>query len=146
MQGDIGFAMAYIDGDWSSPDLAALIEFAAVNDPTFVKAIGGSTPFRLLNWLAHRLRSNTRAGWRRNVQAHYDLGNDFYRLWLDAKMIYSSAIYEPPQATLEEAQERKLQRIVDCLRLGEGESVLELGCGWGALAAARIADERLART
>jgi cyclopropane-fatty-acyl-phospholipid synthase len=138
LQGDIGFAMSYVDGDWSSPDLAALIEFAALNDSKFLTALAGAAPFRLFNWLAHRMRSNTRAGSRRNIRAHYDLGNDFYRLWLDAKMIYSSAIYETPQATLEDAQERKLQRIVDCLQLSGGENVLELGCGWGALAA-RIA-------
>jgi cyclopropane-fatty-acyl-phospholipid synthase len=88
----------------------------------------------LYNWLAHRLKSNTRVGSRRNIMAHYDLGNEFYRSWLDAKMIYSSAIYKTTQETLEEAQERKLQRIADRLELNGGENVLELGCGWGALA------------
>jgi cyclopropane-fatty-acyl-phospholipid synthase len=134
MHGDVGFAMSYVAGDWSSVDLAALIELAAVNDRGFMKAIGGSAPSRLVNWLAYRLRPNTRAGSRRNIEAHYDLGNDFYRQWLDAKMIYSSAIYEKPQATLEDAQEAKLQRVVDRLDLRAGDSVLELGCGWGALA------------
>jgi cyclopropane-fatty-acyl-phospholipid synthase len=134
LKGDLGFAMAYVDGDWSSPDLAALIELAAVNDSKFVRAVGGVSPFHLFNWLAHRLKSNTRAGSRRNIMAHYDLGNDFYRLWLDAKMIYSSAIYDTPQTTLETAQERKLRRIAELLQLNVGNTVLELGCGWGALA------------
>jgi cyclopropane-fatty-acyl-phospholipid synthase len=133
MKGDVGFAMAYVDGDWSSPDLAALIELAAVNAAKSLETMGGFAPYRLFNRLAHRLKSNTRAGSRRNIMAHYDLGNDFYRLWLDAKMIYSSAIYETPQATLEAAQERKLQRILERLQLTDDDKVLELGCGWGAL-------------
>jgi cyclopropane-fatty-acyl-phospholipid synthase len=140
VQGDIGFALSYVDGDWSTPDLAALIELAAVNNKRRFKALMGLAPFRVFSWLAHKARSNTSAGSRRNIKAHYDLGNDFYRLWLDDKMIYSSAIYEAPQATLEEAQERKLQRIVDRLQLRQGDGVLELGCGWGALAA-RVAAE-----
>jgi cyclopropane-fatty-acyl-phospholipid synthase len=133
LKGDVGFAMAYVDGDWSSPDLVALLELAAVNAAKQLKAISGLAPYRLLNRLSHRLKSNTRAGSRRNIMAHYDLGNDFYRLWLDDKMIYSSAIYETPQTTLEAAQERKLQRIVERLQLSAEDKVLELGCGWGAL-------------
>jgi cyclopropane-fatty-acyl-phospholipid synthase len=135
LEGDIGFALSYVDGDWSTPDLAALIQLAAVNNKRRFKALMGLAPFRLFFWLAHKARSNTRAGSRRNIKAHYDLGNDFYRLWLDDNMIYSSALYETPQATLEEAQERKLQCIVERLRLRQGDGVLELGCGWGALAA-----------
>jgi cyclopropane-fatty-acyl-phospholipid synthase len=133
--GDVGLATAYLDGDWSSPDLTAVFELAAVNGAGFMIAIEGSIPFRVFNWLAHRARPNTRRGSRRNIEAHYDLGNAFYRLWLDPKMIYSSAIFESPNATLEEAQETKLQRIVDRLQIGGEDSVLEIGCGWGGLAA-----------
>jgi cyclopropane-fatty-acyl-phospholipid synthase len=132
--------MAYVHGDWSSPDLPALIELAAHNDFRFLNAIGGLAPSRFVNWLSHFSRRNTQPGSRRNIEAHYDLGNDFYRLWLDAGMIYSSAIYDRQGATLEEAQEAKLARVVDRLGVRPGENVLELGCGWGALAA-RIAGD-----
>jgi cyclopropane-fatty-acyl-phospholipid synthase len=138
LQGDIGFAESYVDGDWSSADLTALIELGAANSQRFSNAISGSPPYRLFNGLVHRLRANTPAGARRNVYAHYDLGNEFYRLWLDARMVYSSAIFSEPHATLEEAQETKLARVVDRLGVETGARVLELGCGWGALAA-RIA-------
>jgi cyclopropane-fatty-acyl-phospholipid synthase len=135
IEGDVGFASSYIDGDWTSSDLTSLIELAAANSRSFLKSISGSAPYRIFNWLAHRRRANSSTGARRNIEAHYDLGNDFYRLWLDAQMVYSSAIYEGPQATLEDSQETKLERIVDRLGVEAGARVLELGCGWGALAA-----------
>ena len=139
-----GVAKAYFDNDWSSADLTALFELAALNGARFMDAIEGSAPFRLFNWLAHRAKANTRRGSRRNIEAHYDLGNEFYRLWLDAKMIYSSAIFGSTSATLEQAQEAKLQRIVDRLQLAGGDSVLEIGCGWGGLATT-IAQDSAAR-
>ncbi|WP_158812621.1 cyclopropane-fatty-acyl-phospholipid synthase family protein [Methylocapsa sp. S129] len=132
--GDVGVATAYFDNDWSSVDLTALFELAALNGARFMDALEGSAPFRVFNWLAHRAKANTRRGSRRNIEAHYDLGNEFYRLWLDAKMIYSSAIFGSANATLEQAQDAKLQRIVDRLQLAGGDSVLEIGCGWGGLA------------
>jgi cyclopropane-fatty-acyl-phospholipid synthase len=132
--GDVGVATAYFDDDWSSADLTALFELAALNGVRFMDALQGSAPFRVLNWVAHRAKANTRSGSRRNIEAHYDLGNEFYRLWLDAKMIYSSAIFGTASATLEQAQETKLQRIVDRLQLAGENSVLEIGCGWGGLA------------
>jgi cyclopropane-fatty-acyl-phospholipid synthase len=144
LSGDVGLASAYFDDDWSSSDLTALFEFAAVNGAHFMDAIEGSAPFRLFNWLAHRAKANTRRGSRRNIEAHYDLGNEFYRLWLDAKMIYSSAIFRSNGATLEQAQEAKLQRVVESLQLGGGDSVLEIGCGWGGLAT-KIAKDGAAR-
>jgi cyclopropane-fatty-acyl-phospholipid synthase len=134
IEGDVGFAESYIDGDWSSSDLTALIELAAANSRRFLKSIAGLAPYRALNWLAHRRRANSAAGSRRNIGAHYDLGNDFYRLWLDPQMIYSSAIYRAPDVTLEDAQDAKLQLIVDRLDVAAGARVLEVGCGWGALA------------
>jgi cyclopropane-fatty-acyl-phospholipid synthase len=142
--GDVGVATAYFENDWSTSDLTALFELAALNGQRFMDALGGSAPFRAFNWLAHRAKANTKRGSRRNIEAHYDLGNEFYRLWLDAKMIYSSAIFAPANATLEQAQEAKLQRIVDRLQLAGGDSVLEIGCGWGGLAAT-IAQNSAAR-
>lgn len=139
LDGDIGLAEGYRDGDLDTPDLAALIELGARNDATLRKLVSGAWPARLLNRLRHVLNANTRRGSRRNITAHYDLGNEFYGHWLDASMMYSSALYEVPTETLEAAQQRRLDRIIAMLDLSGGEHVLEIGCGWGALA------ERLAR-
>lgn len=137
--GDVGLAEAYRDGDLETPDLTALIELCARNDATLRPLTSGAWPARLFNRARHLLRANTRTGSRRNIMAHYDLGNVFYGRWLDADMTYSSALYATETDTLEAAQERKLDRIVAMLGLSGGEHVLEIGCGWGALA------ERLAR-
>lgn len=138
-RGEVGFAEAYMAGEWTTPDLTALIELAATNVAKLEDALGGVLPVRIFRRLKHLLRSNTKVGSRRNIAFHYDLGNDFYRLWLDPSLTYSSALYHSPDATLEAAQEAKLHRIVDLLDLGSGgKRVLEIGCGWGALAA-RIA-------
>ena len=137
--GDIGFARAYIDGDWSSPDLAALIALVAENIAAFEAVMEGIGPIRIATRLRHLLRSNSRSGSRRNIAFHYDLGNDFYSLWLDESMTYSAACALPPGTTLEAAQQAKLARIVELLAVGPGDRVLEIGCGWGALAA-RIAE------
>ncbi len=134
--GDLGFARAYIDGDWSTPDLAALLELGARNGSGFMDRMNGSRLFRAVNWLSHLRRENTRSGSRRNIEFHYDLGNAFYRLWLDPSMLYSSAIYARPGASLEEAQQEKLRQILEMLDIAPGQSALEIGCGWGALAAA----------
>ena len=136
LSGDVAFAEAFIRGEWTTPDLAAAIEVAAVNGDAFMRAVEGSAPARFANWLMHRLRANSRAGSRRNIAAHYDLGNDFYRLWLDPQMFYSSGIYRSADETLESAQENKINRILDLLDARNGQSVLEIGCGWGGLAAA----------
>ncbi len=134
LQGDLGFAEAYIDGEWSSPDLVTLLEVAARNIDRINRKLSGLFPVRLLNRLQHLLRANSRSGSRKNIAFHYDLGNAFYQCWLDPGMTYSSALYEKPDQTLEKAQERKLARIVDLLNLGGDERILEIGCGWGALA------------
>lgn len=138
--GDIAFAEAYMDGDWSSPDLPALLELAAVNMSEIEHAIAGLRLPRLFNRARHLLRANSRRGSRRNIAYHYDLGNDFYRLWLDQSMTYSSALYRADNETLEEAQENKLDRIAELLASPPDAEILEIGCGWGALAT------RLAKT
>ncbi len=135
-QGDIGLATGYFDGDWVSDDVEALIELGARNGSSMMDALSGTLPFRFLNWLTHCGNANTRAGSRRNIMAHYDLGNEFYRHWLDRRMVYSSAIYRRKDLTLEEAQGEKLARIVEKLEISQGATVLEIGSGWGGLAAA----------
>ncbi len=139
--GDIGFAEAYMDGDWSSPDLTALIELAARNHATMMPSLDGSRLARLLNRLLHLRRGNTKRGSRRNIPAHYDLGNAFYAAWLDPGMTYSSGLYEDAEMTLEQAQIAKQNLVMDALALTGGERVLEIGCGWGGLAG-RLASER----
>jgi cyclopropane-fatty-acyl-phospholipid synthase len=132
--GDVGFAEGYLDGDWSTSDLSALLELAVVNNDTLESKVEGTTLMRLLDRTQHLLRANTRRGSRRNIQEHYDLGNDFYREWLDPSMTYSAGIYERPNDPLEEAQLRKYQRIGTCLQPKPGDRILEIGCGWGGLA------------
>lgn len=136
--GDIGFAEAYLDQDWSSPDPVALLELAARNLSCIPGATGGPLPVRLWHRLRHRARRNTRAGSRRNIMAHYDLGNDFYARWLDAGMSYSSGLYADPSvdpvAELDAAQAEKQARVLAWLDLQPGQQVLEIGCGWGGLA------------
>jgi cyclopropane-fatty-acyl-phospholipid synthase len=133
-QGDIAFARSYMDGDWDSPDLPALIELAGRNLPTLNAAIEPNGFRRFRNRLLHRLNANTRRGSRRNIERHYDLGNDFYRLWLDEGMSYSSALFTSTGQSLEEAQAAKQDRAIALLRAAGGQSVLEIGCGWGGLA------------
>jgi len=139
--GDVGFSEAYMDGDWSTPDLATLIELAALNERALSEVTAGRWFKRFLHRMKHLLRANTKSGSRRNIEAHYDLGNDFYKLWLDPSMTYSSALYATPKQSLEDAQDNKLARIMDLLALKGDERVLEIGCGWGRLAE-RLTTER----
>ncbi|MDC7788599.1 cyclopropane-fatty-acyl-phospholipid synthase [Rhodoplanes sp. TEM] len=134
-RGDLGFAESYMDGDWSTPDLPALLTLFSENDTGLADVYAGLRTERLVDRLRHRKRANTKRGSRRNIAAHYDLGNAFYAAWLDRSMTYSSAIYTAGTQSLEDAQREKLDRIVALLGLAGGEHVLEIGCGWGALAA-----------
>lgn len=138
--GDIGFAESYIAGDWQTDDLAALLQLFIRNRDALETAIYGSWWGGLLYRLRHLFNRNSKAGSRRNIHAHYDIGNTFYRLWLDPSMTYSSALFSEPSMTLQQAQHAKYARILDELQLPAGASVLEIGCGWGGfaeLAAAR---------
>lgn len=132
--GDIAFAEAYGDGDWSSPDLAKVVELAAVNGPDFEGRLTGTPLARLLNRLLHLRRPNSRSGSARNIIAHYDLGNDFFSAWLDPGMSYSSGLYDTGSTTLDDAQRAKQDRAIALLDLRGGENLLEIGIGWGGLA------------
>ena len=133
-KGDIGFAEAWMDGDWQTPDLPALLTLLARNRDTLQRAIHGKAWRLIGHRLTHLLRANTRAGSQRNIQAHYDLGNDFYRLWLDPGMTYSSALGLRAGETLDAAQRRKYRNILDTLDVRPGQVILEIGCGWGGFA------------
>lgn len=130
---DIGFAESFLAGDWSTPDLPALLRFLSSN----ANMVGTSGSFRLppaLRRIRHGMNRNTHRGSRRNIAAHYDLGNAFYAQWLDPGMMYSSGLYCAKHSTLPDAQEAKLARVAELLDLTGGERVLEIGCGWGGLA------------
>jgi cyclopropane-fatty-acyl-phospholipid synthase len=133
-KGDLGFAESYMEGDWSTPDLTAFLELAAVNVESLDADIMGSGLVRALRKLKHARASNTKRGSRRNIASHYDLGNEFYTRWLDTGMTYSSALYTEPGQSLEAAQTAKQDLVLDRLALTGGERVLEIGCGWGGLA------------
>src|SRR5262249_31760603 len=130
---DIGFAQSYMSGDWSSPDLFALLNLACRN-ACLQQRMRTTRPPHLLLKLRHALNRNTRRGSRRNIVAHYDLGNAFYEQWLDRAMNYSSALFSSSVQTLEEAQHAKLDRVIELMNLSSGDGVLEIGCGWGGLA------------
>ena len=131
--GDLGFAEGYLAGEWSTPNIHSFLS-AAGRRSTDTASFEGPKPLQPLTKLRHALNRNTRRGSRRNIAAHYDLGNDFYGLWLDTSMSYSSAIFSSRDQTLEDAQLEKLDRVIDSLGLRGGEKVLEIGCGWGGLA------------
>jgi cyclopropane-fatty-acyl-phospholipid synthase len=130
---DVGFAEGYLAGDWDSPDLPSLLSLLALNERTLLPS-PASLGNRLLRRLRHRMRANTRRGSRRNVAYHYDLGNDFYRLWLDQTLTYSCALFDTPDEPLAEAQRRKYRALLDLVEARPGEHLLEIGCGWGGFA------------
>ena len=135
--GSIGWYKAWTLGEWSSPDPVSLFESFARNGESLGE-IGRAKGFaRRVNRLAHMFRSNNKKQSRRNISFHYDLGNDFYRAWLDESMTYSSARFAEPisdREPLELAQARKIRTLLDRLDLRAGEELLEIGCGWGSLA------------
>lgn len=134
--GDIGFAETYLAGDWHTDDLAALLDIMVRNRTTIEAVVYGSWFGKLTNRFRHLCNANTKEGSRRNIHAHYDLGNAFYKLWLDSTMTYSSALFDgSPDQTLEDAHRAKYRRLLNELELdGVNPSVLEIGCGWGGFA------------
>lgn len=133
--GEIGAGEAYMDGLWSSPDLPSLLKVAALNREALALPKGWwRLPGRLSKTLAHRARRNTVAGSRRNIEAHYDLGNDLYRLFLDETLTYSSAVFASPEQSLADAQRNKYRLMAERAGLRGGEHVLEIGSGWGGFA------------
>ncbi len=132
--GDVGFGESYMDGQWSTPDLTAVLEFFSENFDDANRLATGGKVIKVINTIRHMFNRNTKAGSKRNIEAHYDLGNDFYASWLDETMTYSSALYTDPDMTLEQAQTAKYARIADEIGLAPGKTVLEIGCGWGGFA------------
>ena len=134
VSGDIGFAEGYIAGDWDTADVAALLKLCALNGDALAGVAGRSRLARGINKVRHIGNANTRRGSRRNIAAHYDLGNDFYGLWLDDTMTYSSGIFDHADKPMDIAQRRKYLRLAEILDLRPGDRVLEIGCGWGGFA------------
>ncbi|MCG6897521.1 MAG: cyclopropane-fatty-acyl-phospholipid synthase family protein [Thiocapsa sp.] len=134
-RGEVGFGESYVEGHWTTPDLASLLEVLYDNMEHLGAGPRGMRWSRLWDRLAHRLRDNHPTNSRRNIAHHYDLGNEFYRLWLDPSMTYSSALFaDPARDNMETAQERKYQRLLDKLNAAPGDHILEIGCGWGGFA------------
>ena len=133
-RGANGFAESYMAGEWSTPDLPALLELMQLNEDAYQRRMEPNWLYRLRLALRHRGRRNTRRGSRRNIAAHYDLGNEFYRHWLDETMTYSAAVFEHPEQSLADAQRNKYRQLLDTMGVQPGEHVLEIGCGWGGFA------------
>jgi cyclopropane-fatty-acyl-phospholipid synthase len=136
-RGDVGFAESYFRGGWTSPDPAALFDVLARNRAIIERAVYGHPIGRAVDRVRHLLRANTRAGSRRNIAAHYDLGNEFYSLWLDPSMTYSSALFSTAHdatPSLASAQAAKYRRVLERLNPRPGAHILEIGCGWGGFA------------
>ncbi|SLN73044.1 SAM-dependent methyltransferase [Oceanibacterium hippocampi] len=132
--GSVGFAEAYIARECDTPDLRALLDLLARNMGGWRDEMEGSRLYRVGRWIYHALHANTPRGARRNIRAHYDLGNEFYRRWLDDSMTYSSAVFEAPDMALGDAQAAKYRRIAEAADIRDGHHVLEIGCGWGGFA------------
>ncbi|WP_151717283.1 SAM-dependent methyltransferase [Gemmobacter serpentinus] len=134
-EGDLGFSDAYVEGEWDTPDLQAFMDLVqqpannAVND-----GFPGMGLIRAYERMRHWMRGNSRRQARKNISFHYDLGNDFYALWLDRTMTYSSALFRDPRESLEAAQIAKYASMVDRIGAQPGDHLLEIGCGWGGFA------------
>ncbi|MDV3456350.1 cyclopropane-fatty-acyl-phospholipid synthase family protein [Sphingomonas sp. HF-S4] len=134
LEGSSGWYEAWAAGEWASPDPVQLFALFSRNRADLARPARATGPWRLAKRLWHWARRNHRGGSRRNIQYHYDLGNAFYRPWLDAGMTYSSALFAEPGQSLEAAQAAKLQAMLDRTGTAPGDSILEIGCGWGSFA------------
>lgn len=132
--GEIGLSESFLKGHWDSPNLTRFLELFCVNQPVIQRLLDGKPLVRALQRLQHWLNRNTKAGSRRNIHAHYDLGNDFYASWLDGSMTYSSALYADGARDLAEAQQDKYRALARDIDLQPGHHLLEIGCGWGGFA------------
>ncbi|MBS0296026.1 MAG: class I SAM-dependent methyltransferase [Proteobacteria bacterium] len=132
--GAIGFAEGYMAGEWDTPDLSRLLETLSLNLSRLHGLIEGNPLVRLANRIGHLMHRNSREGSKKNIHAHYDLGNGFYEKWLDPSMTYSSALYAKPGQTLTAAQRNKYAALARSMGLQRGQTVLEIGCGWGGFA------------
>jgi cyclopropane-fatty-acyl-phospholipid synthase len=132
--GDIGFAEAYIAGEWETPDLTAFLYIFCVNHEAVATLLPGRPIIKWVQRIRHWLNRNTKSGARRNIHAHYDLGNAFYSAWLDRTMTYSAAIFAPGDNDLASAQTRKYRTLAKDGGFKPGDHVLEIGCGWGGFA------------
>jgi len=133
-EGNLGFAEAYLEGWWDTPDLQAFLDVLVANMASVSQPVPGSGLVRWYEVFRHWLLQNTKKQSPQNLAKHYELGNAFYGAWLDDTMSYSSAIFENPQEDLEAAQRRKIKRMCDTVNLKEGDRFMDIGCGWGALA------------
>ena len=134
MGGTMGLAEGYMAGDWTSTDVVALIRVGEMNRSILGPLDQGGLLMRALQWCVHGFRANSKRGARRNIRAHYDLGNDFYKLWLDPSMTYSSAVFEHPDQTLAAAQMNKYDAVLAMLKPTDATHILEIGSGWGGFA------------
>ncbi|MCA0043757.1 SAM-dependent methyltransferase [Celeribacter litoreus] len=133
-EGDLGFCEDYLDGGWTTPDLQAFMDLLHAGNDDLYDGFPGMAFVRAYERMRHWLNSNTKKQAKKNISHHYDLGNDFYGLWLDDTMTYSSALFETGQESLEAAQIAKYKSMVDQMGVKEGDHVLEIGCGWGGFA------------
>ncbi len=132
--GEVGFGEGYLDGLWDSPDLAALLAVMHINEPHYKGPYEKNPLARLWGWLRHKLRANSRGGARANIEYHYDLGNEFYKMWLDETLAYSSGMFIRPDESLKDAQLNKFKLNYERLELRPGHHLLEIGSGWGGFA------------
>ncbi|WP_346294595.1 cyclopropane-fatty-acyl-phospholipid synthase family protein [Rhodopseudomonas sp. P1] len=143
--GDIGIAEAYLNREWDTPDLTQFLYLFCVNHEMIQAMLADNPLMRLVQMVRHWFNRNTKRQARKNIYAHYDIGNEFYSAWLDPSMTYSSALFEDHTHDLTAAQINKYQRLAEAIDLRPGQSVLEIGCGWGGFAeyAAKTFDVRL---
>lgn len=130
-KGDLGMAEAIIAGNMEVDDVSALVQWACENEDALARLIHGTWYGTLFDRLRHLMRPNNKRGAKKNIMAHYDLGNDFYRLWLDKTMTYSSGIFDSVDMDLSDAQFAKYDRIIQSLDIKSSDHILEIGCGWG---------------